>query len=152
MRIVMLLSSLILAVSARAEPVAPPAYDATLAQRLGADERGMKMYVLVILRTGPNANLPNNERAKLFQGHMANIKRLAQEGKLVIAGPFEENDRHYKGIFIFNVAKKSEAEVLLGSDPAVAAGVLSFDAYGWYGSAALQEVTAIHGRIDKTNR
>jgi len=135
-----------------AAPAPRPDYDAALAQRLGADERGMKSYVLVVLKTGPKTNIPQAERAKLFAGHMANIKRLAGEGKLLVAGPFEENDRHYEGIFVFNVTSVTQAEALLATDPAVAGGALAYEAYGWYGTAALQETAAIHARIDKTGR
>lgn len=136
-----------------AEPAAErPAYDEALAKRLGADERGMKKYVLVILKRGPKEPASEAERSKLFQGHMANIKRLAAEGKLVVAGPLGKNDRGYAGIFVFNVADVAEADALVASDPAVAAGAFAYEAYGWYGSAALMEVTGIHGRIDKTGR
>ena len=131
---------------------APAPYDADLAQRLGADQRGMKSYVLVLLKTGPKADLPKAESERLFAGHMANIKRLAAEGKLVVAGPFHENTKHYEGLFVFNVKTVKEAEALLVTDPAVAAGRFSYDAYGWYGSAAMMEITSIHNRIDKTGR
>ncbi len=133
-------------------PAPPPSYDEALAKRLGADERGMKGYVLVILKTGPKADIPKEERSKLFAGHMANMGRLAAEGTLVVAGPMAPNDRHYEGIFIFNVKTIKEAEKLLATDPAVAGGALGFDAYVWYSSAALQETVAIHARIDKTSR
>ena len=132
--------------------VTRPPYDEALAKRLGGDERGMKSYVLVILKTGPKADISKEESSKLFGGHMVNIRRLADEGKLLVAGPMTPNDRNYEGIFIFNVKTTKEAEALLASDPAVAAGALAFEAYGWYGSAALQEVVDIHGRIDKTGR
>ena len=125
-------------------------YDAELAQRLGADEYGMKQYVLVILRTGPKTDMAKDARANVFRAHMANIKRLATEGKLVVAGPFEDNDSHFEGIFIFNVATVAEAHPLIKSDPAVAAGLIAYEAYAWYGSAALQEVGAIHARIAKS--
>lgn len=138
--------------AAQDKPASPPPYDAALAERLGADQRGMKSYVFVILKTGPKADLTREESAKLFAGHMANIKRLAAEGKLVVAGPFEENPSHYEGLFVFNVKTVKEAEALLVTDPAVAAGRFSYDAYGWYGSAAMMEVTSIHNRIDKTGR
>ena len=124
-------------------------YDGALASRLGADERGMKMYVLVILRTGPTT-VPEAVSSELFRGHMANIQRLANEGKLVVAGPFEDNPSHYEGIFVFNVATIDEAKALLATDPAVARGALAYEAYGWYGSAAMQEIPALHARIDKT--
>lgn len=131
---------------------AAPPYDAALAARLGADERGMKSYVLVMLKTGPKTDTPQAEQSKLFAGHMANIGRLADENKLIVAGPMSKNDRGYEGIFILNVTKRAEAEALLATDPAIAAGLLAYDTYGWYGSAALQETLAIHARIDKTNR
>jgi uncharacterized protein YciI len=132
--------------------VAPPPYDEALAKRLGADERGMKSYVFVLLKTGPKTDIPTEERSKLFAGHMTNMGRMAAEGKLVMAGPMVKNDHHYEGIFIFNVKTVKEAETLLATDPAVAGGALAFEAYGWYGSAALQETLAIHYRIDKTGR
>lgn len=134
-----------------AEAVKPP-YDAALAQRLGADERGMKRYVFVILKTGPKADIPKVESDKLFTGHMANLNRLADEGKLVVAGPLFKNDRQYEGIFVFNVGTVKEAEALLATDPAVAGGALAFEAYAWYSSAALMEVADLHKRIDKTSR
>jgi uncharacterized protein YciI len=95
--------------------------------------------------------LPKAELEKLFKGHMANIKRLADDGKLMLAGPFAENADHLEGIFIFNVAKVEDAVALLKTDPAVAGGALAYEAYGWYGSAALQETVAIHKRIMKAS-
>jgi uncharacterized protein YciI len=124
-------------------------YDASLAERLGADQYGMKHYVLVLLMTGPRT-VAADEAERLFTGHMANINRLADEGKLVVAGPMGKNDRHYEGIFILNVAKVEEARALLEGDPAITAGLLAFEAFQWYGSAALQETPAIHRRIDKS--
>ncbi len=82
---------------------------------------------------------------------MTNIGKLAGEGKLVVPGPLGRDDRQYRGIFVFNVKTVKEAEALLVTDPAVAAGVLAYEAYGWYATAALMEVASIHGRIDKTS-
>ena len=45
-------------------PAAPtPAFDQALAKTLGADERGMRNYVLVILKTGPN-RVPARSRTR----------------------------------------------------------------------------------------
>src|SRR5688572_14837154 len=100
------------------------AFDAQLAERLGADERGMKMFVLCILKTGPNdAAIQGEERKKIFAGHFENIGRLAEEGTLAVAGPFGKNDRSWRGLYIFNVPTVEEAEKLVVLDPAVEAGV-----------------------------
>lgn len=126
------------------------AYDPELAKKLGADERGMKMYVLCILKTGPkDAEIKGEERQKVFAGHFANIGRLADEKKLVVAGPFEKNDKAYRGLYIFNVATIEEAEKLVMLDPAVRAGVFVPDLTLWYGSAAMMVVNDTHKRIEK---
>ena len=125
-------------------------FDPELAKRLGADERGMKMYVLCILKTGPkDAEIKGEERKAIFAGHFANIGRLANEGKLAVAGPFEENDKGYRGLYIFNVATIEEAEKLVMLDPAVKAGVFVPDLTLWYGSAAMMVVSDTHKRIEK---
>lgn len=127
-----------------------PAYDAELARKLGADERGMKSYVLCILKTGPkDAEIEGDARKEVFAGHFANIGRLAAEGKLVVAGPFAQNDRSYRGLYIFNVATVEEAEKLVILDPAVKAGVFVYELTPWYGSAAMMVVSETHQRIEK---
>jgi uncharacterized protein YciI len=125
-------------------------YDAELARKLGADERGMKMYVLCILKTGPkDGEFTGKARDDIFAGHFANIGRLADEGKLAIAGPFEKNDRSYRGLYVFNVPTIAEAEKLVVLDPAVKAGVFVPELTLWYGSAALMATPDIHKRIQK---
>ena len=133
-------------------PEAPtnPKFDAELAKKLGADDMGMKNFVLVILKTGPrDADFKGEERSKIFAGHFANINKLASEGKLAVAGPFGKNEKAYRGLYIFNVATVDEAEKLVVTDPAVKAGILVPDLTPWYGSAALMQVTETHGRIAK---
>lgn len=126
------------------------AFDPELAKRLGADERGMKMYVLCILKTGPkDGQIEGEARKEIFAGHFANIGRLADEGKLAVAGPFGKNDKAYRGLYIFNVATIEEAEKLVMLDPAVKAGVFVPDLTLWYGSAAMMVVSDTHKRIEK---
>src|SRR3954467_11219517 len=76
-------------------------YDSTLAQKLGADQIGMKMYVLAILKSGTATGLTQQQRDSIFAGHMKNINRLANEGKLLTAGPLEKNSQSYRGIYVF---------------------------------------------------
>ena len=106
---------------------AKPVYDAALAKSLDADERGMKMYVLAILKSGTNKTDNKAILDSLFKGHMANIGRLAANGKLVVAGPFEKNDKNYRGIFIFNV--KTIADKLLADFPKA---IIIFQHPIWY--------------------
>ncbi len=113
-----------------------PTYDKALADSLGADQYGMKMYVLVMLKTGP-AHLDSAKTDSLFNGHMKNISRLVNSGKLVVAGPLQTNEKQYRGIFILNAKTIEEAKALLQTDPAIHAGLLDAELYGWYGSAAL---------------
>ncbi len=114
-----------------------PDYDSTLAKKLGADDYGMKNYVLVILKTGSNNTTDKAFIDSCFQGHMNNIVRLVDEGKLIVAGPLGKNEKNYRGIFIFNVSSIEEAEMLVQTDPAVNSKLLEADLYKWYGSAAL---------------
>lgn len=133
------------------KPKPNPSYDAELAKKLGADERGMKMYVMCVLKTGPkDAEFKGKERQDIFAGHFANINKLADEGKLAVAGPFGKNDKTFRGLYIFNVATIEEAEKLVVLDPAVKAGVFVPDMTLWYGSAALMSTNEIHKKISKT--
>jgi uncharacterized protein YciI len=110
----------------------------------------MKTYVLCILKTGPkDAEIKGDERTAIFNGHFANIGRLADEGKLAVAGPFGKNDKSYRGLYIFNVATIEEAEKLVMLDPAVKAGVFVPDLTLWYGSAAMMVVSETHKKIEK---
>ncbi|MBK7339921.1 MAG: hypothetical protein IPJ64_07955 [Saprospiraceae bacterium] len=126
-----------------------PLYDPLLAESLGGDDYGMKSYMLVILKTGTAEIEDKQIRDNLFQGHIANIVRLAKEGKLVVAGPLSKNDKNYRGIFILNSTTKEEAEILLQSDPAIKEKVFETEIYKWYGSAALPTYLPNHEKIEK---
>ncbi len=123
-------------------------YDSVLAQRLGADQYGMKRYVMAFLRRGPNRSQDSATAAQLQQAHLQNIQRLADEGSLILAGPFLD-DGEIRGIYIFNVASIEEARKLTGTDPAIQAGRLVMELHPWYGSAALLEVHRLHKRLMK---
>lgn len=124
-------------------------FDAALAERLGADEYGMHQYVMAFLKKGPNRDQPEEEANELQKAHMANIGRLAEEGKLVLAGPFMD-DGDVRGIYIFDVKTIEEAKALTETDPAIQAGRLIMDLHPWYGSAALMQVNEIHKKVTKT--
>ena len=124
-------------------------YDSTLAAKLGADDLGMKTYVLVILKSGP-AKIEDKElRDSLFRGHFSNMDKLAREGKLLTAGPFEDNDNQYRGLFLFDVRTTEEAQELVKGDPTVTSGIFVTEMYQWYGTAAMPVLLEIHPKLQK---
>lgn len=124
-----------------------PAYDAALAKRLGADERGMRPYVLVILKTGPTPVPKGEKRDAMFAGHFANMGRLAKAGKLALAGPFSKDPDGWRGLFVFAVETIDEAKQLTSTDPVIINGEMIAEYHTWYGSAANMMVGEIHEKI-----
>jgi len=124
-------------------------YDSELADSLGADAYGMRMYQLVILKTGTEVIEDKERVQKLFRGHLDNIGQLAKEGKLVVAGPLGKNELEYRGIFIFKLDNKEEIQELLKTDPAIEAGIFDVEILDWYGSAALPMYLPYHKQIEK---
>ncbi|MGE0638435.1 MAG: YciI family protein [Bacteroidia bacterium] len=131
--------------------IANPDFDKALAEKLGGDEYGMKSYYLVILKTGENTTTDKEFISESFAGHMSNIHRLVDEGKLIVAGPLEKNEKHYRGIFILNnIQSTEEARELLQTDPAIKNKILDYDIFTWYGSAALPQYLPFSEKIWKS--
>lgn len=125
-------------------------YDSLKAKTYGADDYGMKKYVIAFLRKGPNRDRPKAEADALQSAHMANIGKMAEAGKLVLAGPFiGEGD--IRGLYIFNVETIAEAEALTNTDPAIQAGSLAMELKEWYGSAAVMAINDIHPTLQKVD-
>lgn len=124
------------------------AYDSLLANELGADDYGMKVYVMAFLYRGDATGLDSLQRAELQRAHLDNITRMAEEGDLVLAGPFMDQ-QPLRGIYVFDVRTVAEAEALTNTDPAIKAGTLRMELRLWYGSAALLKVNDLHGQISK---
>lgn len=123
-------------------------YDEELAKSLNADDYGMKKYVIAFLKSGPNRSKDEATKAKLQKAHMKNISRMAEEGILVLAGPFF-GDGDLRGIYVFNVETIEEAEKLTETDPLIQSGGLVMKLHEWYGSAAVQKIGEIHKTIQK---
>lgn len=116
-----------------------PKYDEALAKKVGADDFGMKHYIFVVLKSGENQSKDQKFKDSCFAGHLQNIKKLADDRKLLVAGPFGKNDSDFRGLFILNVSTIEEAKQLLQTDPAIKEDFLKPEMYPWYGSAALSE-------------
>lgn len=134
--------------AAQATPAPAPAYDAALAASLGADEHGMRQFVLVILRTGPNRMTDAEGRKKMFAGHFANMERLAAEKKLVLAGPLDGKEGR-RGIFVFATPEIEEAQRLVATDPVIVNGEMVAEYHKLYGSAAMMMINDVHNKIQK---
>jgi uncharacterized protein YciI len=92
----------------------------------------MTTYYVGFLFRGPKwAPGDTPESRKLQEEHMANIRRMGEAGKLVIAGPFMDGG-DLRGLYVFRVTSAEEAKALVESDPAVQAGHLRFELHPWF--------------------
>jgi uncharacterized protein YciI len=88
---------------------------------------------LAFLKKGPNRKEGDGETPEvkeLQKAHIANINRLAETKKLVVAGPFGD-DGVFRGIFVFRVASLREAEELCATDPMIKIGRLAVELHPW---------------------
>src|SRR5580704_11338658 len=91
-----------------------------------ADGAEVRQYFFVMLSKGPHRDQDSLTAQQIQDGHMANIRRLAGMGKILVAGPFGD-DFNWRGIFIFDCRTKQEVEEYLHSDPAIASGRLAYE-------------------------
>jgi uncharacterized protein YciI len=115
---------------------------ASLATAPGAPEKGplgydMSHYVVAFLYRGPSWSAEETpESAKIQEAHLANIQRLADEKKLLLAGPFTDGG-DLRGLFLFDVPTVEEAKALCDTDPAVRAGRLRVELHPWYSTKGI---------------
>jgi len=96
----------------------------------------MDHYVVGFLRKGPSwTGVETAETRKIQEGHMANIRRMAETGKLIVAGPFTDNG-DIRGIFIFKTSME-DAKQLAEADPAIKAGRLVLELHPWFAAKGL---------------
>lgn len=75
-------------------------------------------FVFVFLNKKPDAEKLTDEASKkIMEGHMNNMDRLAKEGRLIAAGPFEGGG----GIFIMKTSSVDEAKQWISTDPGIQA-------------------------------
>jgi uncharacterized protein YciI len=131
-----------------AKPTDLNMFNPELAKEYGADDYGMKKFVIAFLKRGPNRDQDSITAARLQRAHLDNITELAEAGKLVLAGPFFGDD-DLRGIYIFNVDNLEDAKKLTETDPAIQEGSLVMELREWYGSAALMAINDLHKKIAK---
>ncbi len=142
-------SALIAACLLLAAPCASAqAYDAELAKAAGGNDNGMRSYVLVVLKTGPTKVTDPGARNKMFEGHMANIGRLADEKKLVLAGPLDGVDG-WRGIFVLATPDIDVAKTWVATDPVIIQGEMVAEYHKLFASAGMMMLNDIHSKIKK---
>jgi len=101
----------------------------------------MDHYIMVFLYRAPNRpNIPEAESNKIQEGHMANIRHMGEIGKLLLAGPFEDNG-DLRGLFLFKPGVSiDEVKKLVDADLAVKAGRLRYEIHPWFAAKGIQIV------------
>lgn len=110
-------------------------------------------FQLVLLkRPAERAELPEDEVNRLQAAHIAHLTRMAEEGHLVAAGPFgDQEDESLRGLALYRVGSVEEARRLAEADPAVEAGRLEVEVMTWYtekGAVAFPGAEKLRGEPD----
>jgi uncharacterized protein YciI len=93
---------------------------------------GMTTVYLVLLKKGPAWTAERTPATQALQeAHLANIHKMWEAKRLVIAGPFGD-DGDLRGLFLFQAGSLDEAKALAASDPAVQAGRLVPEIHPWW--------------------
>lgn len=109
-----------------------------------------RAYTLVFIRTGPmSGRLGEAENRQAFAGHFANMGRMAEERKLVVAGPFgkRRHDEALRGLFVMNSGDRAEAEAWASTDPTTVAGVFTLEFHDFATDAPL--LAALERALEK---
>lgn len=109
------------------------------------DAKADATYTLVYLKTGPKSGQKTREEStNIFRGHMDNMRRLADEGHLIIAGPFDKPaDQSWRGIFLLDVAGVESARQITATDPGVIEGVFTAELHPFLASPDLRRTLAL---------
>jgi uncharacterized protein YciI len=103
-----------------------------------AEAGAQELRYVVFLRPDPARKpLALEERQRIQDAHMANIRKMADDGVLVAAGPMEDEPVTISGIFIFKAPSLSEARGIAATDPTVVNGRNTVDVHPWRGPAGI---------------
>lgn len=107
---------------------------------------------LVLLRTGDATGLSQQEQQQLFAGHFSNMRRMAETGHLLVAGPYGRNKSQpdLRGIFVLDTADRAQAQQWAESDPTFQAGVFRLEYHDLVTDAPLRRY--LQREIDEMRR
>ncbi len=98
------------------------------------------IYFMTFIKPGPQRDTFDEQQAQeLGRGHFGHIRKQAAAGKMVLAGPFGENESGKKlsGLYVYEVETLEEAQSLSLEDPSVRAGYFEVETIPWYGPKSL---------------
>ncbi len=128
----------LLMISALVTILLVPARPGPTAQQKSPELSNMTTYYVVLLRKGPTwSPQVTPESQRLQEEHLANIRKMAEAGSLVLAGPFTDNG-DLRGMFVLQVGSLEEAKALAETDPAVKAGRLSVETHPWFSAKGIR--------------
>jgi uncharacterized protein len=107
-----------------------PWWSEDVMKKTSTPEKMMTAYLAFLVRGDKWTPEKTPETEAIQKAHLANISRLAELKKLVVAGPFGD-DGPLRGIFVFRVNSIEEARELAATDPAVKAGRLAVRIHPW---------------------
>jgi uncharacterized protein YciI len=111
-------------------PELHPWWSEDVMKKTETPQKFMTVYLAFLVRGEKWTPEKTPQTEEIQKGHMANINRLADMKKLVVAGPFGD-DGTLRGIFVFRVATLEEARALTLTDPAVQSGRLALELHPW---------------------
>ena len=118
----------------------------------GTAANGTARYYIAFLRPIPSRkSLSKAEGDRIQTAHMANIHKMAQDGVLVAAGPFDDTPHTISGIFVFKVDSLQSAQQIASRDPTVTEHRNTIDVHTWEGPPGIAaEYFRLHKLDPKT--
>jgi uncharacterized protein YciI len=109
-------------------------------------------YYVVFLRPDPARKpLAKEEGERIQAAHMANIHKMANDGVLMAAGPFDDKPTTISGIFVFKSDSLQTAQAIAAQDPTVVAHRNTVDVHAWEGPPGIGvEYFRLHALDPKT--
>ncbi len=110
-----------------------------------ADEPGERTYTFVYILTGPATDVSPEEQKTAFAGHFSNMRRMAEAGDLLMAGPYGEpkSDAGLRGLWVFTTDDTEKALEHAATDPPGKLGIFVFEAFELRTDDALWELTRL---------
>jgi uncharacterized protein YciI len=103
-----------------------------------AQEDKTSVYYVVFLRPDPaRSPLSKEEGERIQNAHMANILKMADDGLLAAAGPFEDDPPAISGVFVMKTRSIEEARRIAAEDPTVREHRNTIDVHAWRGPAGI---------------